>query len=295
MSTPALAVRLEHRLLDEVNRSVSEAVDSVESPTLREILRLATAGGKRIRPLLTLLACAAAGGRAADALPAATALELLHASSLVHDDIMDRSELRRGVPTVHAKHGVPMAILAGDALIAIAFRALQKTRTRSLSSIMSVFSSSFLALCEGQCADIEGPAGELQDVTGHRWMVERKTARLVEACTTIGALVSTQEGDIVDALGRYGLHVGLAYQAMDDLLDATADEAGTGKSVRMDARNGRNTYLALVYPAPDPVAATRSIVAQHTAEAVIALDTLPPSTAREHLRELAHHLLDRQS
>jgi geranylgeranyl pyrophosphate synthase len=295
MNTPALALEWDHQLQSDMDRTIAEALGYVESPALREILVQSTVGGKRVRPLLTVLACAAAGGREQDALPAAAALEILHASSLVHDDIMDRSELRRGAPTVHAKHGTPMAVLAGDALIAVAYRALQNLQTKSLSEIILTFSSCFLALCEGQCADIECPDGTLNDPTQHKWMVERKTARLVEACTRIGALVATADRRVVDVLGKYGLHLGLAYQAMDDLLDATADEAVLGKSVGTDARNGRHTYLTLVYPAADLHSAAQSVVAHHTAEALSALDELPPSEARDRLRDLAHVLLERRS
>jgi len=294
MNDAALVLNWEDRLRRDVDRTITDAIDRLEAPTLRHIIGRSTAGGKRVRPLLAVLACMAAGGREAEALPAAAALELLHASSLIHDDIMDNADMRRGAPAVHKKHGIPVAILAGDALIALAFRILQSTRSRSLPEILATFSTSFLRLCEGQWADIQCSEEMLNDPSQHRWMVERKTATLLEACMRIGALIATDERRVIDALGNYGLHLGLAYQAMDDLLDATGDESGTGKSVGLDVQNGRHTYLTLAYPSTDVVANARTIVAHHTAEALSALGHLPETEARDRLGSLARTLLDRQ-
>jgi geranylgeranyl diphosphate synthase, type I len=294
MNDPALILNWEHRLRRDVDRTIAAAIARLEAPNLRHIIAGSTAGGKRVRPLLAVLACMAAGGREAEALPAAAAVELLHASSLIHDDIMDNADTRRGGQAVHKKHGIPAAILAGDALIAIAFRVLQNTRSKSLPEILSIFSTSFLQLCEGQWADIECSEEMLNDPSQHRWMVERKTAKLLDACMRIGALIATDEQHVVDALGNYGLHLGLAYQAMDDLLDATGDESGTGKSVGLDQKNGRHTYLTLAYPATDVLANARAIVSHHTAEALSALEHLPETAARDRLAGLARRLLDRR-
>jgi geranylgeranyl pyrophosphate synthase len=295
MNDPALALDWEHRLREDVDRTISDALGLVETHTLREILQSSTSGGKRIRPLLTVLACVAAGGRGDDALPAAAALELLHASSLVHDDIMDSASLRRGMPAVHTKYGIPMAILAGDALIALAYRMLTTTKSDSTGEILSIFSTSFLDLCEGQCADISFPVGSLGDSSQHALMVERKTARLAEACLKIGALIGTTDRNIVDSLGAYGLHLGFAYQAMDDLLDAVGDESVTGKSTGRDAYNGRATYLTLAYPTLDRFYATRSVVAHHTKQALDSLEALPPSAATDRLAGLVQELRNRVS
>jgi len=296
MNSPVHSVRWNDHLRQSVDRTLAGAIEQIEAPALRDIIEQSTAGGKRIRPLLTILACAAAGGREEDALPAAAALELLHASSLVHDDIMDNALLRRGMPAVHVMHGMPMAILAGDALIALSYRTLQMTKARSTAEILSTFSLCFLQLCEGQCADIRftNTEGVSHDPSHHRWMVERKTARLLEACMRIGALVATDDRRVVDALGNFGLHLGLAYQAMDDLLDATGHESGTGKSVGMDVQNGRQTYLTLACRSSNQFTATWSVVTDHTTEALMALDAVPASIACDRLRDLAHLLLARQ-
>lgn len=295
MNDPAHVLDWEHRVRNDIDRTIAEAVGRLDAPRLRDILEQSTAGGKRIRPLLAVLACTAAGGTEHDALPAAAALELLHASSLVHDDIMDNAELRRGAPAVHKKHGISTAILAGDALIAIAYRVLQHTRSDSFKDILGIFSTCFLQMCEGQCADLECSERMLNDSAHHGWMVERKTACLVESCMRIGALIATDDRRIIDALGSYGRHLGFAYQAMDDLLDAIGDESGTGKSVGLDARNGRHTYLTLAYPSTDVHFSAQKVIARHTAEALSALDELLPSEARDRLRDLARMLLDRRS
>jgi len=295
MHDQALTLNYEDRLRSDIDRTIAGALEHIEHPALKDMLEQATSGGKRIRPLLTMLSCAAVGGRVEDALPAATALELLHVSSLIHDDIMDNALLRRGAPAVHVKHGVPKAILAGDALIALAYRVLGGSRSLNPGGTLSAFSSCFLALCAGQCADIESHDAVLSDVSHHYWMVERKTARLAEACTKIGAMAGTTDDSMIDALGRFGLHLGLAYQATDDLLDAVGDEATTGKSVGRDSENGRVTYLTLAYPHTDRIAATRSTVAHHTDEALRALLELPRTEARDRLQGIAQDLLGRNS
>jgi geranylgeranyl pyrophosphate synthase len=278
----------------EIDRVIMLSVAAIEPPPLREVLRQSTAGGKRLRPMLTALACAAAGGQEADTLEAGAALELLHASSLVHDDIMDQSELRRGMPTAYRQHGVPMAIVAGDALLALAFRMIQRVKSPRKGRIVETFTDCFLNLCEGQSADILPEASSLGDAESHRWMVERKTARLVEACTRIGAFLGTGDEHLVNALSRFGLSLGLAYQATDDLLDAIGNEQETGKSVGTDLLNGRRTFLTLAYPYTDRLAAIRTTVEAYTAEALQAMDLVPRSPARERLSQLARALLDRK-
>lgn len=273
-----------------VDRVLSDAINQVEPAELRDVLNGAVAGGKRIRPVLTALACAAAGGSEHDTLVAGAAIELLHASSLVHDDIMDAAELRRGNPTVMAHHGVPVAILAGDALVALSFRLIHSLDHPRKTEIQQVLTSAFLGLCEGQYADVTNTTG----VYNHTWMVERKTARLIEACTRIGALIAGASAHQVQALGAFGLSLGLAYQATDDLLDATASVQETGKSVGQDSRNGRMTYLSLAWPDSDRVGSIRALVEAHTTSACEALEALPASPARGRLQALAQHLLDRR-
>jgi geranylgeranyl pyrophosphate synthase len=283
----------EESLPADVDHVLQEAVARVEPVSLRNILAAAIQGGKRVRPVLTALACAAAGGDEHDAVEAGAAVELLHVSSLVHDDIMDKGETRRGKPTVVHQHGTSVAILAGDALVALSFRMIQSIHHPRKDEIQHVLTSAFLSLCEGQCADVCNSTGTRGEPCTHTWMVERKTARLIEACTRIGALLASAPQSHVHALGAFGLSLGLAYQATDDLLDAIGNEQETGKSAGLDLQNGRTTYLSLAYPDRDRVEEIRAVVAAHTRDACAALDLLPPSPARTRMADLAQSLLQR--
>jgi geranylgeranyl pyrophosphate synthase len=285
---------LDHSLIAEVDRRIHLRVSDVEHPDLRGIIRGATEGGKRIRPLMTCLACEAAGGKAADAMDAGVAVDLLHVSSLIHDDIMDQSLLRRGKPTVYAVHGIALAILAGDALTALAYKSMELLISERKLAMLSLLTRTFLDLCEGQASDVRFDGRSPADVSGHRKMVEQKTARLLEASAAIGGMVATGDDRIVRALAGFGLHVGMAYQAQDDLLDCAGDEAETGKSLGVDVQNGRGTYLTLAYPAADPAVQISGVVRAHTADALASLAQLPPSGARETLRELALSLVTRR-
>jgi geranylgeranyl pyrophosphate synthase len=278
-------------MIDQVLR---DATTHIEPPLLRTVLDEAIAGGKRLRPKLIALACEAAGGRARDAVFAGAAFELLHVSSLVHDDIMDESATRRGRPTVVARYGSSVAILAGDALVALAFRSLQHVNHQHSSEIHQLLSSAFLSLCEGQCADISGESGNIGSIRSHRWMVERKTARLIEACAQAGAVLANAPRPVVQALGTFGLSLGLAYQAMDDLLDAIGTEKETGKSVGLDARHGRTTHLSLAGDRMDRAQQIHAMVEGYTNEACAALDAIPYTPARSQLHEIAHSLVHRR-
>jgi geranylgeranyl pyrophosphate synthase len=283
----------EESLPAEVDRVLQDAVAGVEPVSLRDILATAVTGGKRIRPVLMALACAAAGGDEHDAVEAGAAVELLHVSSLVHDDIMDKGEIRRGKATVVHQHGTSVAILAGDALVALSFRVVHSIHHPRKEEIQQVLTNAFLSLCEGQCADVCNNTGTRGEPCTHTWMVERKTARLIEACTRIGGLLASAPESHVHALGAFGLSLGLAYQATDDLLDAVGNEQETGKSAGLDARNGRTTFLSLAYPDRDRTEEIRSVVVAHTRDACTALELLPPSPARTRMADLAQSLLQR--
>ena len=278
-----------------IDALIHRSVAGVEPEGLRQLLERAVSGGKRMRPLLTALACEAAGGNEQDTIVAGAALELLHSSSLVHDDIMDMAELRRGIPTIVHGEGVSIAVLAGDALLAIAFRLINSIDTPRRQQIQDVFTSAFLHLCEGQYADVRPSGVAAGTAAAHTWMVERKTAKLVEACATIGGLLATAHPVTVRALATYGRSLGLAYQATDDLLDAIGTHEETGKTVGLDSRNGRRTYLTVAYPEHDETEEIRKLVADYIAAACRALDALPPSSSRDRLVDLALNLIDRRS
>lgn len=277
-----------------VDERLAAVLSLVESPKLRTSLTATLEGGKRIRPICTLLSCATAGGREIDALNAAAAVELLHSASLIHDDIMDRSELRRGKPTLHALYGLPTAILAGDLLIALAFKALHGDPRNQKGRILEEFSTTFVQLCEGQSEDIGFTRIDPIDPAAQREMARKKTAELLASALAIGALVATENANTVGSLRTFGLHLGLAYQAKDDLLDESGSVEMTGKPKGIDRRNGRSTYLTMAYPHIDTVAVVRSTVEEETEKAMRALEVLPPTEARASLAALAGMLTERQ-
>jgi geranylgeranyl pyrophosphate synthase len=293
MSVAAEVLRKETTFLEEVDRRLEEVLGAIYHPRFRGIARESAEGGKRIRPLLTSLSCEAAGGEARQALDAAVAVELLHVASLVHDDIMDHASTRRGRPTVVSAHGVPAAILSGDLLLAAAFRLIHHSHIGRNGEAGRILSSAFFDLCEGQACDLLPLAGAGTERDLHRSMVEQKTARLLGAASALGGICAGAKERHVQALGLFGLHLGMAYQAQDDLLDVAGDEAAAGKTLRIDGENGRTTYLSVAYGRPDPSEEVREEIAFHTETARRALDVLPPSAARETLRALAKSLMNR--
>lgn len=280
-----------------IDEAVAAAVSAVTPHELRAAVTHAVTGGKRVRPLLCTLMCRAVGGNAMDALEAASGIELLHASSLVHDDIMDASPTRRGRPTVDARYGTPAAVLAGDTLIALAFRAVRRAETASGRALLGIFTEAFLQVCEGQGLDLHpDPSGGRL----HRSMVEKKTAKLIEASAVIGATLGTTDARMVRRAGTFGRCIGMAFQAHDDLLDAVGDEEIMGKPSGLDRRNNRQTFLSLAYSAEEPTVeraldSARKTVAAYTGRACRFLDALPASDARDLLRDLAVALAGRLS
>lgn len=203
------------------------------------------AGGKRIRPVLVLLACEAVGGDASDALHAGTSIEILHNFTLVHDDIMDHAEFRRGRPTVHKKWDESTAILVGDALLALAYRALLRTKSPRIQEIIKVFTEGVVTVCEGQAYDKEFETRHRVHVNEYLLMIEKKTGKLVSVAMQLGALIGNATSIELEALRHYGEYVGRAFQLQDDLLDIVADEKEFGKSIGSDLVEGKKTFLLL--------------------------------------------------
>jgi geranylgeranyl diphosphate synthase type I len=205
--------------------------------------------GKRIRPLLTLLACQACGGRLEDGLPAAAAVELLHNFSLIHDDIEDRDELRRGRPTLWKIWGEALAINAGDALFSLAHLALERAADAGAPAgrvlrALRLFDETCLALTIGQHLDIEFE--NRADVTAAEYvaMIDGKTAALTRAACAIGGIMAGAPDDHVAALAAFGRELGLAFQLQDDVLGIWGDPAATGKH-DSDLTHGKKTLPVL--------------------------------------------------
>jgi len=284
--------------VDEMRSLVDAALDRYSRQgagcpeRLAEAMRYALlAPGKRLRPVLVLMATRACGGDAEAALPAACAVEMVHAYSLIHDDLpaMDDDDLRRGRPTCHKVYGEAMAILAGDALFALAFETLTRLDARPAVVAECCRTLAVAAgprcLAGGQADDVAPPSGEatvelLEDI--HR----RKTSALVEASLRLGGVVAGANEEQLDALAQYGRSVGLAFQIVDDLLDVRGDEAALGKRVGKDSQHGKLTFPAIL-----GVEASMHRAAALVAAGCEALGRL--SDGAEHLHALAHYVLER--
>jgi geranylgeranyl diphosphate synthase type II len=203
------------------------------------------AGGKRIRPLLVLLSCEAVGGSPQEALHAGVAVEILHNFTLVHDDIMDNAHSRRGRSTVHKKWDTNVAILVGDALLALAYRSLLKTDSPRIREISKVFTEGVVIVCEGQALDKEFERRKRVAVEEYLLMIQKKTAAMVAVSTQIGGLIGNANDRELSALRNYGEAVGRAFQIQDDLLDVVADEKKLGKAIGGDLVEGKKTFLLL--------------------------------------------------
>jgi geranylgeranyl diphosphate synthase, type II len=221
--------------------------------TLREAMHHSLmAGGKRLRPLLAILACEACGGRLADVLPAACALEMVHTYSLIHDDLpaMDDDDLRRGKPTCHKVFGEGLAILAGDALLTLAFQVVaQDVQPPDVAAACCADLASAAGACGmvgGQVADLAAEDSGVENIEHLESIHRRKTGRLLCASLSLGARIAGASWETRNHLNEYGKRVGLAFQIADDLLDVSGDIEKTGKQVQKDADHGKLTYPSLL-------------------------------------------------
>ncbi len=229
-----------------INRGLMDAAAGSRPIRIRSALRhVLTAGGKRVRPAMVLLAAEGVGGKRRDAFAASIAVELLHSFTLVHDDIMDNAPTRRGRPTVHTQWDVSHGILAGDVLLGLAYQSLLRTRKGNLSAITGLFTRALLDVCEGQSVDLDFEKKPNVSLAAYFRMIEKKTAALFALSATIGGLIAGGSTSQVSALARYGHHLGRAFQIQDDLLDVVAEEQTFGKIVGGDIVEGKKTFLLL--------------------------------------------------
>lgn len=195
---------------------------------------------KRVRPLLTVMACELFGGRATEVLDEAIGIELFHNFTLMHDDIMDASPLRRGMPTVHAKWDVSTAILSGDAMLVKAYQLMGADPT-----ILAIFNRHALEVCEGQQLDMDFERRTDVSLNEYRGMIRLKTAVLLACALRIGARKAGATEEDQERISSFGENLGLAFQLRDDLLDAFGDPAITGKQQGGDLRNGKKTWILI--------------------------------------------------
>jgi geranylgeranyl diphosphate synthase type I len=217
----------------------------------QELRPIQSISGKRLRPLLCLLACEAAGGDAEQALPAASALELVHNFSLVHDDIQDASHFRRGRRAVWDIWGTAHGINVGDGLFVLARLALHRLVEQDVAlarqqAASMVLDQACLALCEGQYFDMTFEESLDVDLDQYQWMIRHKTAALLAASMKMGAIVAIDNAEEIDHYYQFGEYLGMAFQIQDDILGAWGDPEVTGKSAATDIRDKKKT-LPVVY------------------------------------------------
>lgn len=202
-------------------------------------------GGKRMRPVLVLMACELFDGELDAALHPSIAIELFHNFTLVHDDIMDKAPLRRGKQTVHEKWNDNIAILSGDAMMVRAYQELCKANISSLPQLLEIFSDTAVKVCEGQQLDMNYEAQSKVSIPNYIKMIELKTAVLLGGALKIGAVVANAREEDAQRLYDFGKHIGIAFQLQDDILDVYADAEKFGKQKGGDIIANKKTYLML--------------------------------------------------
>jgi geranylgeranyl diphosphate synthase type II len=202
-------------------------------------------GGKRMRPVLTLMSAEVFDADYKKALPAALAVEVFHNFSLVHDDIMDDAPLRRGKETVHEKWNINTGILSGDAMLILAYQYFEKYQPKIFRKLAKLFSKTALEVCEGQQWDVDFEVRNDVTIPEYLKMIEYKTAVLVAAAMKMGAIIAETSKENANLIYDFGLNLGLAFQLQDDYLDAFGDPETFGKQVGGDIIENKKTYLYL--------------------------------------------------
>ena len=200
-------------------------------------------GGKRIRPILCLVGAEACGGKVQGALPIAHAMEVFHNFSLVHDDIMDRADQRRGLPTVHKKWNEPTAILAGDNLLVKAYESILSYSGNGKNEILTLFSKTATEVCEGQQDDMDFAERNEVSEANYLNMIQKKTAVLLGCSLASGAIVASASSSIVQKMYDFAIAIGMSFQMMDDYLDAFGASENIGKVSGGDIMEGKKTWL----------------------------------------------------
>jgi geranylgeranyl diphosphate synthase, type II len=280
----------------EIDRALNRYLPKADVPpaTIHRAMRYSLfAGGKRLRPILCLAATEACGGKTQAALPLACALECIHTYSLVHDDLpsMDNDDFRRGRPTCHKVFGDGIAVLAGDALLTIAFEIAAKARTSRRYDLREMIrelsnAASSRKLIAGQVADLEAE-GRKVTRSQLRYIHENKTAAILTTSVRLGAMSANASEKQLTAITQFGRALGLAFQVIDDILDVTQTSEKLGKSAGKDITAKKATYPAVI-----GLDRSRAEAQRLTRKAHAALTSFGANA--EQLREIANYLLERQ-
>lgn len=237
------------KTISEYSADVESALRSLRLPggnlaTLYQPIEYAlSAGGKRIRPVLVLMGADAYGNRAPEAMRAAVGIETFHNFTLLHDDVMDNSDLRRGRPTVHKKYDENTAILSGDTMLTLATRYVAEVDGAVLRKVLDTFNDMAIDVYEGQRLDMDFETAEGITLPDYIGMITGKTGSLLGAAVKIGAIIGGASDEDAALMYEYGVMTGLAFQIQDDWLDTFGDSTVFGKPIGGDILNGKKTYL----------------------------------------------------
>lgn len=237
-----LLSELKSQFLDALNERISHSEPATLYDPVHYILEL---GGKRLRPLLSLMAAEMYGAKSSDAMGCAIAVEVFHNFTLLHDDIMDAADLRRGKPTVHTKWDVNTGILSGDAMMIMAYQQLNEYNGDQFKQLTQLLSRTALEVCEGQQYDVDFETRDDVTLDEYLLMIKLKTSVLLGCSLQMGAIVAGASEEQQQFIYDYGIHLGIAFQLMDDYLDAFGDPETFGKEVGGDIRENKKTYLYL--------------------------------------------------
>ncbi len=320
----------------DINKAIESLNWNKEPKGLYEPIAYALAsGGKRLRPTMTLIAAETIlngsllnGNVIEDVLPAALALEVFHNFTLLHDDVMDKAPLRRGRETVHVRWNNNTAILSGDQMLIEAYKLLAQVPNDKVAGVLNLFNEMATGVCEGQQYDVDFEHMSQVSIDDYLMMIEKKTSVLLAYAMRIGGYIAGATPAQQEALYQYGLHIGLAFQIQDDILDVYGDPKTFGKQTGGDICSNKKTILLLtametadaeskaellgwmmatdrdeekingvteIYNRLGVREACETIMEEHTALALAQLDKLPQNSATESLRELAEKLATRKN
>lgn len=321
--------------MTDINKAIEALNWNKEPKGLYEpIAYMLASGGKRLRPTLALIAAEAIanggllnGDAVEKTMPAALALEMFHNFTLVHDDVMDKAELRRGKPAVHVKWNDNTAILSGDQMLIEAYKLLSQVPADKLPQVLKWFNEMATGVCEGQQYDVDFEHMMQVSIEDYMKMIELKTSVLIAYAMKIGGYIAGADESQQEALYQYGLHIGLAFQIQDDILDLYGDPKTFGKAIGGDICCNKKTFLLITAMETadaeskaellqwlmdtdhdkEKIAAVKKIfdrlgvrqagevaMEEHTAIALAQVDKLPVNKATETLRQLAEQLTSRQ-
>jgi len=232
-----------------VNKSLNSKLKGNPKKLYDAAAHLIVHGGKRLRPYMVIRSCQILGGKVCNAMLAASAVEMIHNFTLVHDDIIDNDEMRHGVPTVHKKFGMSVAILAGDVLFSKAFQIITESKLSSdaTTKLVSRLAKACVDVCEGQLLDVKmAEEKKIPTQTEYITMISKKTAALFDVSCAMGAICATNKSNDISNLSSFGKNLGIAFQITDDLIGVMGDPKITKKPVGNDLREGKKSLPILM-------------------------------------------------